>query len=153
MSNHQDISEAHKNVWMMKTASMFSFPYLCLRVSESDNEPTMEAFLLMERGAGTGCGKRLLGSWLEKWGRCPLLGGQGTWRGQCEATGDLRTDRDRTAGWFSGGTAEFRVLPAMWERRALPELTLPLLSDGILSPPLVPTMHSCHQVANSNFLA
>lgn len=134
MSNHQDISEAHKNVWMMKTASMFSFPHLCLRVSESDNEPTMEAFLLMERGAGAGCGKRLLGSWLEKRGRCPLLGGQGTWREQSEATGDLCTDRDSTAGWFSGGTPKFGVLPAMWERRAPPELTLPLLPDETLSP-------------------
>lgn len=98
MSNHQDISEANKNVWMMKTASMFSFPHLCLRVSESDNEPTMEAFLLMERGAGAGCGKLLLGSWLEKRGHCPLLGGQGTWRGQSEATGDLCTDIAQQVG-------------------------------------------------------
>lgn len=152
MSNHRDISEAHKNVWMMKTANMFSFPYLCLRVSESDNEPTMEAFLLMERGAGAGCGKRLLGSWLEKRGHCPLLGGQGTWHGQREATGDLGTARDSTAGWFSGGTQKLRVLPAMWEGRAPPELTLPLLSDGTSSP-VVPTTHSCQEVANSSFLA
>lgn len=152
MSNHRDISEAHKNVWMMKTANMFSFPYLCLRVSESDNEPTMEAFLLMERGAGAGCGKHLLGSWLEKRGHCPLLGGQGTWHGQREATGDLGTARDSTAGWFSGGTQKLRVLPAMWEGRAPPELTLPLLSDGTSSP-VVPTTHSCQEVANSGFLA
>lgn len=46
---------------MMKTASVFSFPLFMSLGLGSDNSSTIEAFLLMERGAAAGCGKRMPG--------------------------------------------------------------------------------------------
>lgn len=54
MSNHQYISEAHKNVWMMTTARVFSFPlFMSMSLWIWQHHSTIGAFLLIRERNST----------------------------------------------------------------------------------------------------